>query len=666
MQVSPHFVKGKMHLKARHFVQLVMGCMALPIALGAQGKHRAILVSFDGFSEQRLRENTTPEDAPSIWKLFTAGACAEASRPSFPSVTPAGHAAIWTGAYGNVNGIAAQQDGVLPPATSSIMETTNGFSAKSLRAEPLWITAAANGLHVFAHNVTQAPGAPGYPSADGPSREDSLARAKAVATLNDPRLAVVNGYNRAVELARIVTEKNAKPLPATGWTNLPARDAGSRKPLEISLPFGKDSLHVAFVGGKSYTRAILSMTRDAARGVTANLAPTDSASPRGRELARFFSRPLRIQLDDGATTFLYARLFEANPDLSKFMLFTSEARVIEANSPAVAAAYNDAVQGFMGNAADWNMIPGQFGPTIPDGGNGEAEWRYLETIELLTRQYIRGSSWGWAKYEPDLQIDYFPFPDESLHTWLGYADPSTPGVSETVRKLSRKFLAHSYSLIDIRLARLEALAGDDPHTMVVVTGEHGMRPTWRAFKPNIVLRDAGLLAVDSAGVVDLPRTVAAAPNSYWISVNRTSRKGGIVTADSVEGVLTRVEAALMAARDDDGKPIVTATFRSGAANDSLGIGGVAGGDLYFEVAPGIHVLSGRTGTVIAPEQPAGEHGYPSTSHDMQPALCAVAPWIRPHRFGMARAIDIAPTISEWLGIPAPANATGHSLLSVIR
>ncbi len=407
-------------------------------------------------------------------------------------------------------------------------------------------------------------------------------------------------------------------------------------------------------------------TRDAARGVTATLAPTDSSSPRGRELARFFSKPLRIQLEDRATTFLFARLFEASHDLSTFMLFTSEARVIEANSPAVAAAYNDGVQGFLGNAADWNMIPGQFGPTIPDGGNGLAEWRYLETIELLTRQYIRGSSWGWKKYNPDLQIDYFPFPDESLHTWLGYADPSTPGVSEMVRKRSKDFLAHSYSLMDIRLARLEALAGNDPRTMVVVTGEHGMRPTWRAFKPNIVLRDAGLLAVDSAGVVDLSRTVAAAPNSYWISVNRASRKGGIVPADSVEAVLSRVETALTAARDDDGNPIVTATFRSGAANDSLGIGGVAGGDLYFEVAPGIHVLSGRTGQVITPEAPAGEHGYPSTSHDMQPALCAVAPWIRAHRFGMARAIDIAPTVSEWLGIPAPANATGHSLLPAIE
>ena len=70
--------------------------------------------------------------------------------------------------------------------------------------------------------------------------------------------------------------------------------------------------------------------------------------------------------------------------------------------------------------------------------------------------------------------------------------------------------------------------------------------------------------------------------------------------------------------------------------------------------------------MLANEDPSGEHGYPSTSRDMQPVMCAVGAAIRPHRFGMARSIDIAPTVSDWLGIPSPSNATGRSMLRDVR
>lgn len=638
-----------------------------PGAVGAQtAARRAIVVSFDGFSEARLRQLTTAADAPAFWSLFSGGACAEAVRPSFPSVTPAGHAAIWTGAWGNVSGIAASQNGALPHASTTILESSAGFSAAALRAEPVWITAARSGRRVFAHFVTQAPGAPGYPSAGAPTRTDSIARERAAETLQGQRIAVTNGYNRLIEYAKVLTESNSTPLPARGWTNVPRQTPGSRPPLEISWKFGEDSLHALFTGSRSYTRVLVSASRDGGRGVTTVLAPADTSDPKARPLARYFSPALRIGLQDGAVTHVFARFWEAAPDLSRFILFVSEARVIDGNRPEIAREYDLNVGGVPGNGASRQLERGELGRITPDGGNGIAEWRYLETVELVTRQFMRGTAWGWRRYQPELMLDYFPYPDEALHQWLGYADPLTPGIQREVRAGIGRFLARSYRIADVRLAAILVMGRQSARTLTVVTGEHGMRPTWRLFQPNIVLRDAGLLVADTTGRVDLSRTYAVAPNSYWVTANRTSRKNGIVPADSVESVLARASAVLLAARDETGAPIVTQVWRSGPATDSLGIGGISGGDLYFEVAPGIHVGAGRRGAMLASETPGGEHGYPSTSRDMQPVMCAVGAAVRPHRFGMARSIDIAPTVAEWLRIPSPANATGRSRLRDIR
>ena len=65
-------------------------------------------------------------------------------------------------------------------------------------------------------------------------------------------------------------------------------------------------------------------------------------------------------------------------------------------------------------------------------------------------------------------------------------------------------------------------------------------------------------------------------------------------------------------------------------------------------------------------RPGGAHGYPSVRRDMQTVLCAAGPAFAPRRLPTARTIDVAPTVAEWLGMPAPANAVGRSLLDAMR
>ncbi|HYW14514.1 MAG TPA: alkaline phosphatase family protein, partial [Longimicrobium sp.] len=177
-----------------------------PSAPAPAPARRAILVSFDALNERRVLETLPAEAVPNFRALFAGGACAEYARPAFPSVTAPGHASLWTGAYGNVNGIAANNQPPLPQDAHSLTERVSGFEYAALRAEPIWITAAAAGLSVVGHHATQAPGVPGYPPVR--TGEDALAgsRARAASALALPAARVLNGYNRELAPGRVITQ----------------------------------------------------------------------------------------------------------------------------------------------------------------------------------------------------------------------------------------------------------------------------------------------------------------------------------------------------------------------------------------------------------------------------------------------------------------------------
>lgn len=637
--------------------------------VGAQEpRRRAILASFDGLSEGPARLFTDSATTPVLWSFFHNASCAEGSRPPFVSVTPSGHAAIFTGAYSNVNGVAAIANGALPLPATTILETTDGYRSPALTAEPIWLAAARQGKRTFSHMATQSPAPPGYPASDSSSTELDRTRASAAATNQRRELAAVNIYNEKVADARVITESSIAPRPAGSWSNLTRLGVrGGAVTREISWPFGDrgDSLHALFVHSSDGRAGVVVATaRDASRGVFARLASTDTSRSAGRALARHFSAGLPIQLGSGKQTFVFARLFELAPDLSRFTLFVSEARVTQGNRPDVASAFDARVRGVPGNGAERLLERGAFGPTIVNGGDGIAERRYLETAELVTRQFMAGTDAGWSRYAPDLLVDYLPYPDEALHAWYGLASSTTPDVPADVRVEAARLLNRAFQLVDRRLLALQRLAEASPGTALFIAGEHGMRPSWKTFRPNVVLRAAGLLSVDADGAIDLSKTQAAATRGGWISVNRESRKGGIVDDASVEAVLTRVERALRDARDSTGAPIVTQTWRAnGLGADSLGLGGPAAGDLYYAVAPGFYPNAGVQGSVTSRMPvPRGEHGFAGIEGDMWAAFCVSPSVGLPRNLGPVRAIDVAPTVSAWLGIAPPADAKGRSLI----
>jgi hypothetical protein len=258
-------------------------------------------------------------------------------------------------------------------------------------------------------------------------------------------------------------------------------------------------------------------------------------------------------------------------------------------------------------------------------------------------------------------VDYFPLADEVDHMWYGYVAPDLPERNDALARAVAPLRARAWELVDLRLAQLRRLAAQGSRTLLVVSGDHGMRPTWRAFRPNAALRDAGLLGLDDSGRVDPRRTRAYSPDGLYITVNTTDWLGGIVPADSVAAVVEAAERAIRKVRGADGEPVVTETWRVTGA-DSLGRGGPVGGQLYYGTAAGYVWSREARGEPAGPARSGADHGFPSVAPDMHTILCAAADSIPAHRIGPARTIDAAPTVSAWLGMPPPRDARGRSLL----
>jgi predicted AlkP superfamily phosphohydrolase/phosphomutase len=151
---------------------------------------------------------------------------------------------------------------------------------------------------------------------------------------------------------------------------------------------------------------------------------------------------------------------------------------------------------------------------------------------------------------------------------------------------------------------------------------------------------------------------------YYLAVNSTDWKGGIVPANQKEAVLRQATTALLAALDaETGEQIVTRVFRP---TDVMGIGmaGETAPDLYLDFADGYVPKNSIDQSGIVRRLPlsigSGDHGFFPQRMSMQTIWFATGPGIAAgKKIGLIRQIDIAPTLSRAFGIPAPANAVGH-------
>lgn len=640
---------------------VLTACSSVP---NQNNEQRAILISIDAFNESILRQHLTAEQTPALFQVFEQGACTEYTQPMFPSVTAAGHASIWTGAYGNVHNITANAAHVLPRDQHTATATTSGFSANNLSAEPIWISAGYSGQRVGGHHATQGPGKPGFQPRSGErSGQQQANYERVVAGYELPSVQVMNGYNKQIDGHGLLTADDVEWKDVSDWRN--TRSLGvTVEPKAFTFSNRAGTFHGLIYGANGYDRMAIATTPDIQQAVITIAQPVETEPFAGRTLARHFSEPLAVDTDSGRT-YLRTRLFEMSSNGEDFLLYHTPMHIMDTNHDEVEDAYNQYVQGWFGNSATRVYTSGGFGPTRLQGGDGTAEARYLETAELLTRVFNKGSEFFWQQQQVDLMVDYFPLGDSIDHSLFTLMDPQWPGYDAEIGGYMKDMRNRVWRLVDIRLQHLLELASDADAT-TFVAGDHGMASTWMEFRPNLLLQAAGLQVLDANGDIDLSRSKAVAPTGYWMTINTTDWRDGIVAPEDKNAVIDEVVAALQGARDAQGNALIEQVFLA-SEHPELGLGGAAGGDVYWAERKGYRSSRTTQGNAYSAEaSPLGWHSLASTNPQMQTVTCVYGHGFTPKRVPAARLIDIAPTVSEYLSIPAPAHSQGRSLLRQMR
>jgi len=597
-----------------------------------RGKSRLIVASLDGAAAPLVKEAVDRGLMPHLAALRREGATALGAITSLPAKTASGHATLYTGAWPDVHGVTGNEV-VFPEA--SLLAPVSGYRSEALRAEPLWVTAAREGLSATLLCATQD--FPYEPYEKGRRFGGDFGR----------DLTLLTGYKGAWLGDAVYRAADLGLREPEGWSPPPPGAAR-----EIELTVGETRLFgLLFDDPKDPAHGLdtlaLAINKDGPPAAV--LKPVAPAGPEA-------FAPVRVRFG-GRELPVFFRLFALSPDGRDILLYRAKAASYLSNRPALPALLGEA--GFVGNGAAHLYEAGALGPPLAQGGAGLAEARYLETVRLVERQFEGLLDFGATRTRWDVLVGYLPFPDEFLHLWWGYLDPQLPGHDPVLARRLRPYLDEGLRIADAYVGALRRKA--DAATLVAIGADHGMTSVRTRVRMNAALREAGLLAVDGSGRPDLGRTKAYYLDaSGYFLLNRAARPGGVVRPEEERDVLAKVRAVLQGLRDPrSGEPLVNAVLEPG---EVPGTGGPQGGDLYFRLAPHVFPTGESEGPVVYDGAPRGEHLLVPETVEMHASFTVSGPGTaRGVDLGVIRQIDVAPTLSALLGLGPPRGAVGSVL-----
>jgi predicted AlkP superfamily phosphohydrolase/phosphomutase len=598
-----------------------------------RGRTRAILASLDGAAAPLVADAVARGVMPNLAAVRAQGATARGSITSLPAKTAPGHATLFTGTWPDRHGVTGNRV-VLPDA--SLLDPVSGYRSDPLTAEPIWVTAARQGLEATMLCATQD--YPFDPYLDGRHFGGNYGRS----------LRFVTGYKGRMLSDSVYRAADLPSRPPSGWT----RDhAGAR---EVELQTGETKVFGLLLDDPEdptpgLDTLLLSINKDAATAARLKARPTGGAQAFASVTVTLSGQPLPV----------FFRLFSLTPDGSDLLLYRAEAGLLLSNHDLLPRAATEATGGFVGNAASERYEAGELGRTLAEGGDGEAERRYLDTVRLVERQFERLLDFGAMRTRWSVLVGYLPFPDEFLHVWWGLVDPSLPGHDRRLAARLRPFLDEGLAIADAYVGALRRHAGED--TVLALGADHGMIGVRTHVRMNAALQGAGLLALDAEGGVDLARTRAyfLVDGGYFL-INRSSRPSGAVRPEEVEAVRAAVAGMLRGLRDPRTGARLVAEVIDPAARP--GLGGPHGGDVYFRLVPGVFPTGDTSGPVVHDTPSRGEHLLDPDRPDMHASFVIAGAGVAAGAdLGLIRQIDVAPTLAALLGLEPPTQATGRAL-----
>jgi predicted AlkP superfamily pyrophosphatase or phosphodiesterase len=571
---------------------------------------RVILLSIDAGADWLVDQYIAAGKAPAFAALARGGAVADSMTSVLPSLTAPAHATLWTGAWPQGHGVVGNSVPRPPSAGTTLLSQRSGFLSDVLLADPIWRTAARAGKRVF---VAQATG--GFPFLQShQSHPDRLVQFDVYGS--ELARAEVRG-------GRLVEGHYDFAMAGIPASLTPSRDAG--------LTLEVQGQRVPLVAGQAgrYTAPFLLRVGERLGSVRLRLLAYDSVS-------------------------------------GEFLLLCGRISEIASTHPARLPAFRQAAGTIVGEAVTSFYRSGRFGRTIGDGGDGQAEDRLAEALGA-NQDYFDGALTYAAREPWDLLVLYNPNLDAALHALSGMLDPPSARYTAEVAAKVWPALDRIFArTVDGYVAAIRRLF---PHATLVISSDHGMEGTGRAIFPNVILRKAGLLALDANGAIDLSRTKAVALPGHagGLHLNSTAWKGGIVTDAERAQVATAVITAMLGARDPEtGTPLVRAIYDKEVDGDALGFAHPLAADFHLDPMPGYEIAPswGNSDVIVASNGPTGngEHGPAPWRRRLHGIFYAAGPRVRPGtRLPPVRAIDVAPTVARLLGIPPPTQSTGVAL-----
>ncbi len=605
---------------------------------------RLIILSWDGAGDWMVDRLLAEGRLPHLARLAATGVTVEHSVSSVPTKTAAAFASLWTGCWGNVNGVTENWVIPRPPAEHTLLESERGYSSEALTAEPLYVTAAKAGKRVVVLSATQS-----YPEWPHTANLKS-------AGVPDGRYLSFSGFEHKIADATMLDASRLRPA-GEGWNDVHR----TGEAFEIDFTAGDSSPP----GGPGLSALVYGDPRDPATGLDTVLVRQDDTGAEAVLKPRAagarptdWSRPFAVRRGEleGNTFF---RLFELAPDGSRLALYQRRASALRgAHSPAQRTAYMAAYSGFH-DTGFFSYRDGELGPPLALGGDGTAEERMLEIAAFDVALLERATRFALETWRPDVLLHYSQLSDDAGHLWIGILDPASPSHDPELAAKLWPYYARAFEHLDGWLGAVMELA---PDAVVALVSDHGMAGTDRYLYVNRALEDAGLLARDASGGIDLARTrILAAESPFFLRVNQRSWKGGIVDPEERDAIVDAAAEALLAVVDPrTGSGAFPRVFRPEDFPDH-GIRGA--GDLYLDVAPGYYPENGPSDVLFGPADSSwseGNHGYWPERRDMHAIFYAAGPGLRR---GVAvpptRHIDVAPTLAHLAGFPAPPQATGR-------
>jgi 2',3'-cyclic-nucleotide 2'-phosphodiesterase (5'-nucleotidase family)/predicted AlkP superfamily phosphohydrolase/phosphomutase len=664
-----------------------------PEKTNAAGVTRVVLFSSDGMRPDLMQQYAAAGAMPTYAGLMATGVKgANGMLQAFPPNTGVGWYTMATGTYPSEHG---STNNTFHRTGDAFANSTSFSASATLQADTI-----ANAAERAGKKVAQIEWVGGRNAGIAGPTVDFVNFFSTRGVLTAPAIADEQSGAAAFGLSYQV----AAFADASGWTNVPGSSLTPKETvLSVPTTFAAQNptrtydVYI-YAAGSGYDHALLVRSGAAKDGsqAAANLAVGDFTE------IKLTGADGLIGARAGQTAGFYTKLISLEPDLSSFKLyFTSVERVIATCAtaacdalPAGGAGENKLEKYIADNLP--TAIAADFAPLearIIDEDTYVEQGRDLEKgYGDAVLQYVLGT----LQPDTDLALIGFPVTDEFSHQFMGLYTPTDMdgdpnpyfdnvdglGPPDGLTATREGYVRSAYNEADAKLGLARTLMGGNPTTFA--GSDHGFGPQWYAVNARKVLFDAqvdgislhasgGNTASNCRGTATDLTKACWAGGTIQVYVNPTLPAG-----TTYEEVRTAVIDTFENLSDsaNPGKEVVARVMkkeelRNVDGSDSLHPN--RSGDVVVVLRPPYQSDAGTPGQAIAFSQFFGQHGYlpdlVDLAHNvnMHATFVAGGPGVR-HQADVVgvRAIDLAPSISYFMGIPEPQNARGKILLKLFN